>query len=373
MAKNPYGAGAPLNEFTVDHPGTLIGTAGPPPSGRPRRPSRPDPPGATPSPGRDPGAGPRLGSAVPLERPLLRANAGPISWNMAMGATAADWRPAGPGRRRARESARRTKHARASWYESMGIMVVWEACNEPVGRRSVHSQARPDRPPDARLLPREQRQRRVVLARLERQELPTCRTNKVVIRNFKYNPGDFTASGRQRCIPTITSGRSVTFVNADSRPAPSGQGDLSLSTIFSPAAWYTKSIFHSITSCQSPCGLKPGSPIRSRMVRGSTRDSSGLRPPRWERLTWATPANLKPGYLHVLLPDPPVHARRLPDHQGVVGRARSAGSEARAPDCSSLLEVDGELVERFAQPADQLPHVAHLLAVGHDPEVEVAA
>jgi hypothetical protein len=28
MAKNPYNGGAPLNEFTVDHPGRLVGTAG---------------------------------------------------------------------------------------------------------------------------------------------------------------------------------------------------------------------------------------------------------------------------------------------------------------------------------------------------------
>ena len=28
MAKNPYEGGPPLNEFTVDHPGTLVATAG---------------------------------------------------------------------------------------------------------------------------------------------------------------------------------------------------------------------------------------------------------------------------------------------------------------------------------------------------------
>src|SRR5205807_7678384 len=57
---------------------------------------------------------------------------GPISWDMAMGATAPDWRPHLNAGDTLRISATyETK--RASWYESMGIMVAWEAWDDQTG------------------------------------------------------------------------------------------------------------------------------------------------------------------------------------------------------------------------------------------------
>ena len=93
MAKNPYGGGAPLNEFTVDHPGTLIGTAGHLHPGGLYDDLNLTRPGVRPAPGAIPGSAP--GSVR-----LFRSNAvywdkgrQPVSWDVSMTATPADWRP----------------------------------------------------------------------------------------------------------------------------------------------------------------------------------------------------------------------------------------------------------------------------------------
>ena len=132
MAKNPYGQGPPLNEFTVDHPGTLIGTAG-----------HVHPGGLYDDldlirPGADAVAAARSPGRVPNSVRLFRSSAhywdkrGPISWDMAMTATARRLAPAGQGRRHAADQ-RHLRTTRASWYESMGIMVVWEAWDDQTG------------------------------------------------------------------------------------------------------------------------------------------------------------------------------------------------------------------------------------------------
>ena len=73
MAKHPYAAGAPpLNEFTVDHPGTLVSTAGHLHPGGLYDDLDLIRPATKPAPGTHPRHGPRLGPAVPLQRALLR-------------------------------------------------------------------------------------------------------------------------------------------------------------------------------------------------------------------------------------------------------------------------------------------------------------
>ena len=94
MAKNPYNGAPPLNVFTVDHPGTLIATAGHlHPGGlyddldliRPGRQARrrqDDHRGACPT---------RSACSAPIADYFDKR--GPISWDMAMTATPANWRP----------------------------------------------------------------------------------------------------------------------------------------------------------------------------------------------------------------------------------------------------------------------------------------
>ena len=172
MAKNPYPAGQPpLNEFTIDHPGTLVATAGHVHPGGLYDDLDLIRPGATPSGGAIPGP-------VPNSVRLFRSNAhywdprGPISWDMAMTGTAPDWRPqvkAGDTLRVQRD----LRDQRASWYESMGIMVVWEAWNRRRDR-SVQPRARPERPPHPRPPGREQQPRRRVDSRTTRRSSRTA-------------------------------------------------------------------------------------------------------------------------------------------------------------------------------------------------------
>jgi hypothetical protein len=121
MAKHPY-RGRPLNEFTVDHPGTLVATAGHVHPGGLHDDLDLIRPATRPAAGTAPGT-------VPDSVRLFRSDAhyfdkrGPISWDMAMTATPSDWRPQVKAGDVLRISTTYNT-TRASWYESMGIMVV---------------------------------------------------------------------------------------------------------------------------------------------------------------------------------------------------------------------------------------------------------
>ena len=82
-------------------------------------------------------------------------------------------------------------------------------------------------------------------------QLPDCFTHKVQIAQFQFDPGDFTATGPDRCIPTIRQGQSLKFVNDDASPLSPGDP-------INPSAAYMVSVFHTVTACQDPCGLNTG-------------------------------------------------------------------------------------------------------------------
>jgi hypothetical protein len=306
MATNPYGTGPRLlNEFSVDHPGTLVWTVG----------------------HVHPGglytnldlirSGAKIArnatrGAEPDSVRLFRSNAyyfdkrGPISWDLAMTSTAPDWRPhinAGDVMRIS--TTYDTTHA--SWYEVMGIMLVWEAWDDQVGmdpftgkvyraRASVASFN-----PFAHAIDLKGYMTHGHLAEnnhhggtpwltVNPNKLPSCRNNNVVIANFTFYPGDLEASGDRRCAPTIKQGQSLTFTNGDAASGPPG-----LPGLF-PSAAYKDSIFHTITSCQDPCGLDTG--ISYPIANGAGNFDSGELgdgTPALGYLSWSTPKNLKPG------------------------------------------------------------------------------
>lgn len=287
MAKDPYGSGPPLNEFTIDHPGKLVATAGHLHPGGLYDDLDLIRAGAKPTNGAIPGK-------EPNSVRLFRSKAhywdprGPISWDMAMGATNADWDPEVQAGDVLRISATYdTRHA--SWYEVMGIMVVWEAWNDQTGvdpfthkidegSHLTHGHLREDDHHGGN---------EWVGAVLSK--LPECRRNNVLIAGFTYLPGDFTATGANRCIPTVSKGQSITFTNEDASPQSSFN-------IFSPSPFYLMSIFHTVTSCQNPCGLNTG--ISYPLANGSGAFDSaelGIGTPGSGKLSWKTPANLPPG------------------------------------------------------------------------------
>jgi hypothetical protein len=292
MAKNPYQGGPELNQFTVDQPGTLVGTAGHVHPGGLYDDLNLTRSGASPS-------GGAIKAGANTVR-LFRSSGhywdprGPISWDMAMGATQADWRPrVKPGDVMSVHATYETK--RASWYESMGIMVVWEAwdsqARSPLGGIDPFSHKLDQRShlTHGHLAENNHHGGSVSLG-IAAAAFRSCGTNKVIIGAFHYTPGDFTSTGSDRCAPTVRQGHSLTFINNDALAGDPGEPGLN------PSSNYLHSIFHTVTACQNPCGLDTG--ISYPLANGpGGYDSTqlGLGTPASGKLSWSTPQNLAPG------------------------------------------------------------------------------
>jgi hypothetical protein len=206
--------------------------------------------------------------------------AGAVSWDVAMTATRPDWRVAlRPGDE---ISINATYDARrASWYESMGIMLAWYAEGDDhggvdpfAGRVDIRGRIThghlpengnhgggPAGLPDARRL------------------LAGTRTTTVRIKDFVYARGDLSLTGRAGRPPVVPQGRSLVFRNDDSDDRP---------------------IYHTITACRAPCNRRTG--IAYPLADGPVDFDSGelgFGPPNVtaaaNRDTWRTPRNLKPG------------------------------------------------------------------------------
>ncbi len=288
MAKNPYGGGAPLNEFTVDHPGTLVATAGHLHPGGLYDDLDLIRSGATPHGGATPGA-------EPNSVRLFQSNAhywdprGPISWDMAMTGTPTDWRPQVKAGDVLRVSTTYNT-TRASWYESMGIMVVWEAWNDGSGVDPfTHKLDENGKVTHGHLAENDNHGGDGTIGYTAAAKLPDCSRTQVTIAQFHYLPGDLQKSAAN-CIPTIKQGQALTFYNADA------SASAQFSFLGGGNTAYMSSIFHTVTACQSPCGLTTG--ISYPLANGAGGFDSaqlGYGTPAAGRLTWSTPTNLKPG------------------------------------------------------------------------------
>jgi plastocyanin len=209
--------------------------------------------------------------------------AGAVSWDVAMGATPADWRvklQAGDTL-----SAHATYDAkRADWYEVMGIMPV--AVYDGVGVGGVgglskkaphdgvlthghlaenrHHGDKPTDLPDPRLLPG-----------------AGVFANPIGIEEYEYEQGDLDGAGSAANPPKIHPGQTLTFLNHD--------------------AEVSENTFHTITACRAPCNRSTG--IAYPIANGPASFDSGqlgfnyagFNAPAIETDTWTTPDNLQPG------------------------------------------------------------------------------
>ena len=290
MAKHPvgYAPGHPLNEFTIDHAGVLLGTAG----------------------HLHPGglydeldlirAGAKLtGGAIPGPVPnsvrLFRSyahyfdNGKPISWDLAMTATPANWHPEVKPGDVLRISA--TYNSRlASWYEVMGIMVVWEAWGDTRGTNPfTHKLNQQGEITHGRLRENIDHGGTAWIG-VNPTAAPECAAKRVLIVAFRYVPGGFAKGDPSNCIPTINKGHTLTFQNEDANPMGTfgGVGQLT------PNPFYLQSIFHTVTSCAGPCNRNYG--IGYPLASGwFDFGQLGAGLPAVGRLTWSTPKNLPAG------------------------------------------------------------------------------
>jgi hypothetical protein len=285
MAKDPYGSRAPLNEFTVDHPGTLIGTAG-----------HLHPGGLYDEldlvrPGVSRAQGTIAGQATHSVR-LFRSHARywdkghkPISWDVSMTATPADWRPQVQQGDVLRISATYDSKI-ASWYEVMGIMVVWEAWGDERGVNPfIHALDENGHITHGHLLENSYYGGTQWVG-VNPDSLPQCNTHKVLIAGFRYIPN---VNGNTNCIPTVRHGQSITFVSEDASP-------LGTFNPIAPNPFYLASVFHTVTSCKNPCNLNYG--ISYPVANGAGKFDSGelgVGVPGVGRLNWTAPTNLAAG------------------------------------------------------------------------------
>jgi hypothetical protein len=287
QADHPYGSGPALNEWKLPYDATLVATAGHIHPGGLYDDLVAVRPGAA--------VAARGGGPVPGDVPdsvrLFRSTAhyfghrAPTSWDMAMGATPGNWRV----HLRKGDTLRTTTTydtKLGSWYESMGIMVVYLAESSTKGvdpfahavplrghlthghlkENNVHGGIAP-----------------VVANPLSLPAVPVA-SNTVKIENFTYGQGDLGAKGSRKDPPAIRQGQSLTFVNGDGTPMT--PFDLQVS--------------HSITACAAPCNRSTG--ISYPIANGAGGFDSGqlgFGPPLLtafkNKQTWQTPTNLGPG------------------------------------------------------------------------------
>jgi plastocyanin len=208
--------------------------------------------------------------------------AGAVSWDVAMGATPSSWRV----KLKAGDTlsvAATYDVSKADWYEVMGIMPVAVYDGTGVGgvdamtdgidtdgvlthghlyENRVHG-GKPTDLPDPRLLP----------------DGPAPFPNG--IEAYEYQQGDLDAVGTASYPPTIKAGETLTFKNYDAEPS--------------------ENVFHTITSCAAPCNLSTGIayPIANGPVSFDSAqlgfNYAGFGAPAADRDTWTTPSNLQPG------------------------------------------------------------------------------
>ena len=268
QARKPYRGGTPRNVWKVDRNGTLVGAAG----------------------HLHPGG---LADDLTLERPnrtgrkrvhIFHSVAkyfdpkGPISWDMAMTRTKAGWRvPVHKGDRLRLTATYDTE--RASWYESMGIVLAYMADGTTGPDPFVHPPD-PTGPTTHGPLPENSHHGGKATGLPDTRKLPGGQTidNRVGIQGFAYLPGDLSLPGSFGRPPTIAPGQRLTFDNEDA----------------------SAQIFHTITACRAPCNRSTGIsyPLANGPVdfdSGELGYGPGGLTAAGQRYEWKAPTNLKPG------------------------------------------------------------------------------
>jgi plastocyanin len=266
-AADPYAGGPNKNEWTVDRDGVLFATAG----------------------HLHPGGlhtdllATRDGRTATLFRSEAKyfEPAGAVSWDVAMTATTPDWAVAV----RAGDVLSTTAtydSALASWYESMGIMVVWMADPPPAeaGVTALDPFVTDVSVPGMLThghLPENDNHGGAPAADdyLDLTVLPSeAVTDAIKIQDYGYAQGDMSFAA---AVPTVAPGGTITYDNLDA-PYLNGQ-------------------WHTITSCRAPCNASTG--IAYPIADGDIPFDSGELglggPPTANRVTWTTPADLPEG------------------------------------------------------------------------------
>ena len=273
-ATDPYGGGPPRNQWTVPEDGVLLTTAGHlHPGGAhddlwltragataPKGTAKPGSPDTT----------HLFSSIADYFEP-----AGPVSWDFASTATPAGWRPSvRKGDVLSITTTYNTKHQ--SWYEDMGIMVVWMAATPTGGVNPFQKKVAVTGVLTHGHLPENDEHggqpAGPLYENLSKVPSHLEKSGTVLpINDFEY-VGDMSGT---TWIPAVKEGGTLVFRNDDS----------------------SKGIWHTVTACLAPCDLTTGIayPTANAKIPFDSGELGQGGPPSSGSLTWSTPTNLPPG------------------------------------------------------------------------------
>lgn len=212
--------------------------------------------------------------------------AGAVSWDVSMTVTNEDWRIA-VQQGDVLSISTTYDSARASWYESMGLGVVWlvEGDDGGSGVDPFADPADADDPVDPHdtvlthgHLPEndnhggDHSDHYVDATELADGPHP----DHVTVADFTYAPGDI--GGIYDDVPTVKAGDALTFTNQDAPIAPHG-------------------VWHTITACEAPCDRSTGVayPLADAEVPFDSGELGDAGPPTAGRVEWTIPDDLPPG------------------------------------------------------------------------------
>jgi plastocyanin len=258
QATDPYAGATPKNEWTVNQPGVLVHTFG----------------------HLHPGG---LHVDLDLERGGQDAHlfsstakyyepAGAVSWDVSMTATRKDWAVAvQPGDVLKISATYDT--SRASWYESMGLAVVWMYKGPGGDDPFVKKVDKPGVLTHGHLPENNNHGGKKTTLADPRKDAAGAATSSVDIANFQYGSSDLTA---RKPLPTVAQGQAITFSNLDAQAA---------------------SVWHSITACKAPCTASTGVayPLADSSIPFDSGQLGNAGAPTAGRETWSIPADLPPG------------------------------------------------------------------------------
>jgi plastocyanin len=262
-ARDPYGGGQPKHEWRVPRDMTLIGGAG----------------------HLHPGG---LWVDLHAERGgqrvhLFRSDAvyfdpnGPVSWDLAMTFTPTDWR-AGLKEGDVLKVSTTYDTTRASWYESMGLMLVYyveepgaDAFGSPPATRGEVTHGH---------LAAASNYGGVETGAPDLTTWEPIQTvdRRVGIAGFRYLPGDWQSPEGFRGVPEVEPGQSLRFGNLDA----------------------ANNVFHTVTACRAPCNRATGISYPIADGEGDFDSGSlGYGPQGYtaaaQRAEWDAPKDLQPG------------------------------------------------------------------------------
>ena len=273
--------------------------------------------------------------AVPLEAKYFEP-AGAVSWDVSMTATKPSWKIAVKAGDRLNVSA--TYDTRnASWYESMGIMVIFVADGIKTGAKDPFKSTIDWR---GKLthghLPENDHHGGKPQPSLRDAHVANGSfTDNVMIQNFLYGVGDFNLPGKRSRPPLVRAGQSITFTNLDATTAISARD----------------SAYHTITACKAPCTGTTGIayPLANAKVQFDSGEL-GFGPrgsPGRQSQHVVDPEEAEGRDLHLLLPHPPVHARLVPRRRQVaLSSARRPPAPGRRASCMPPSIPESMIVSR---------------------------